>query len=105
MSSETRQCWWSGVPGVPVSRADIVTAAATKYPGSVKFTGSEQVDGKKYNSNKIRSALGWAPRYKSFAEFMKSESQVFISMYVSCLSEYTFDQFTMTLDKHHTCGT
>lgn len=63
--------------GVPVSRRDIASAAAnsprySQSSGNVKFTGGEDVDGKKYNSSKIRNATGWAPKYPSFADFMKS---------------------------------
>jgi len=62
--------------GSPISRADIV-AAASSHPmysscsGNVRFTGGDDVDGKKYNSDKIRNALGWCQNYKSFADFMK----------------------------------
>lgn len=63
--------------GVPMSRQEIVDAANEneKYAGkaeSVTFTGGEEVDGKKYNSGKIRSMVGWEPSHKSFREFMKS---------------------------------
>eukprot|EP00092_Neocalanus_flemingeri_P038517 GFUD01041935.1.p1 GENE.GFUD01041935.1~~GFUD01041935.1.p1 ORF type:complete len:279 (+),score=79.95 GFUD01041935.1:34-870(+) len=63
--------------GVPVSRQEIVDAANEneKFAGKgefVTFTGGEDVDGKKYNSGKIRSMVGWEPSHKSFRDFMKS---------------------------------
>jgi len=59
----------------PISRMDIVKAASShpKYSacsGSVRFTGGDDVDGKKYNSDKIRNALGWSQKYNSFADFI-----------------------------------
>ena len=64
--------------GVPMSRREIAAAAASsprysESSGKVMFTGGEEVDGKKYNSSKIRNVLGWAPKYASFADFMKGQ--------------------------------
>jgi len=60
--------------GVPVSRKDILTATlnSTPYKGSpeVTFTGGEGVDGKKYDTSRIRDVLGWSPSQPSFVEFM-----------------------------------
>jgi len=63
--------------GVPISRQEIVNAAAENkiYAGkndAVEFTGGEGVDGKKYNSGKIRKLLGWEPKYETFRDFMIS---------------------------------
>jgi len=63
--------------GVPMSRQEIADAAAEHemFAGkgeAVTFTGGEEVDGKKYNSQKSRKMLGWEPRYQSFADFMKT---------------------------------
>ena len=62
--------------GVPVSRRNIAAAAALhpayrESAGAVTFTGGEEVDGKKYDSSKIRKVLGWSPKYDSFASFME----------------------------------
>eukprot|EP00090_Calanus_glacialis_P046576 TRINITY_DN9220_c0_g1_i1.p1 TRINITY_DN9220_c0_g1~~TRINITY_DN9220_c0_g1_i1.p1 ORF type:complete len:270 (-),score=82.18 TRINITY_DN9220_c0_g1_i1:118-927(-) len=63
--------------GVPMSRQEIVDAASEcnmlcGEANAVTFTGGDEVDGKKYNSGKIRNMLGWEPTYKSFGDFMKS---------------------------------
>ena len=59
------------------SRQVIVDAAAEHemFAGkgeAVIFTGGEEVDGKKYNSQKIRNMLCWEPNHQSFADFMKT---------------------------------
>jgi len=64
--------------GAPISRREIVDAATEHeiYAGkgdAVEFTGGEGVDGKKYNSQKIRKLLGWEPNFKTFGNFMKSK--------------------------------
>ena len=54
--------------GSPVSRQEIVSAAGVA--SKAQFTGpSDLVDGKKYNSAKIRNTLGWQPNYPSFRQF------------------------------------
>jgi len=63
--------------GAPISRQEIVDAAAEHEMyggkgGSVEFTGGEDVDGKKYNSQKIRKLLEWEPCFETFGDFMKS---------------------------------
>ena len=63
--------------GVPMSRQEIADAAAEHemFAGkgeAVAVTGGEGVDGKKYNSQKIRNMLGWEPNHQSFADFMKT---------------------------------
>ncbi len=40
-------------------------------PGVV-FTGGAGVDGKRYNSTKIRQLLGWSPTYDSFTAFIQN---------------------------------
>jgi len=64
--------------GVPVSRKDICEAALKNPTYSdkeqVEFTGSEDVDGKKYCSDKVRKIVGWKPMYPSFAAFMTNPS-------------------------------
>ena len=55
--------------GVPISRQEIVNAAgaSSKYSGmhsKVKFTGGEDIDGKKYDSTKIRTLLDWKSIYE-----------------------------------------
>ena len=67
--------------GVPVSRQDIAAAAALhpRYRDSsesVRFTGAQGVDGKKYNCQKIRTKLGWKPKHESYAGFMKEKAEL-----------------------------
>jgi hypothetical protein len=38
----------------------------------VVFTGGPGVDGKRYNSTKIRQLLGWSPTYDSFTAFIQN---------------------------------
>ena len=56
--------------GTPVSRQEIVSAAGVA--DRVQFTGGEEIDGKRYNTTKIRTTLGWEPTYASIGEFYKS---------------------------------
>ena len=64
--------------GVPISRQNIAASASTsqKYSGAgaVHFTGGDAVDGKKYNTDKVRKVLDWVPKYSSFDDYMKSSS-------------------------------
>ena len=53
--------------GAPVTRQEIVSAAGVS--DRLQFTGGDGVDGKKYNSSKIRNTLGWKPNYNSFPCF------------------------------------
>merc|ERR1712066_597825 len=53
--------------GAPVTRQEIVSAAGVA--AKVQFTGPDNVDGKKYNTSKIKNTLGWQPNYPSLAEF------------------------------------
>ena len=67
--------------GSPVSRKDIAAAAALhpRYrdsSGGVSFTGGQGVDGKKYKCDKIRTTLGWKPKYERFANFMKERAEL-----------------------------
>ena len=61
--------------GVPISRVDICKAAA-KCPdyqecSPFEFQGDkEAVDGKRYDTTKVRSELKWKPQFASFDEFM-----------------------------------
>ena len=59
--------------GTPVSRQQIVSAAGVA--DRVQFTGGEHIDGKRYNTNKIRTTLGWEPTYASITEFYKSVNE------------------------------
>ena len=56
--------------GSPVSRQEIVSVAGVA--DRVEFTGGDDIDGKRYNTNKIRTTLGWEPTYASIREFYKS---------------------------------
>ena len=56
--------------GTPVSRQEIVSAAGVA--DKVEFTGGDGTEGKRYNTNKIRTTLGWEPTYASIGEFYKS---------------------------------
>lgn len=56
--------------GNPVSRQEIVSVAGVA--DRVEFTGGDDIDGKRYNTNKIRTTLGWEPTYASIREFYKS---------------------------------
>ena len=63
--------------GAPMSRQEIVDADPEQdlFVGkgeAVIFTGGEEVDGKKYKSQKIRNMLGWEPSYKSLADFYEN---------------------------------
>jgi len=53
--------------GAPITRQEIASAAGVA--GKVHFTGADDVDGKKYNTGKIRNTLGWQPIYPSLAAF------------------------------------
>jgi len=61
--------------GVPISRRDILAAVRGSKLYSdmpdVSFTGGEGVDGKLYDSTKIRTTLQWKPKHASFDQFMK----------------------------------
>ena len=56
--------------GTPVSRQEIVSAAGVA--DRVQFTGGDDIDGKRYDTTKIRTSLGWQPTYASIREFYKS---------------------------------
>ena len=53
--------------GAPLSRQEIVSVAGVS--DRAQFTGGDDLDGKKYNSSKIRTTLGWQPTYPSFKLF------------------------------------
>ena len=56
--------------GTPVSRQEIVSTAGVA--DRVQFTGGDDIDGKRYDTTKIRTTLGWEPTYASLREFYKS---------------------------------
>ena len=63
-----------GTDGTPVTFQDMMDAviATGNFEGSCVFTGEEGKDkGKRVSNAKTRAELGWAPKYSSFAAFMK----------------------------------
>ena len=59
--------------GAPMSRRDICRAALAhpKFAeGKCPDFGGSGVDGKKYDTAKVRATLDWLPKYKSFRAFM-----------------------------------
>lgn len=64
--------------GVPISREDICVAAVGHPMFSEcalpQFDGDGVAATKRYDNSLSRGALGWEPRYASFATFMKEEA-------------------------------
>ena len=63
--------------GQPISRLEICNAASQNefYKGASipTFLGGESVDGKIYNTSKIKSRLQWTPKFTSFKTFMAED--------------------------------
>ena len=58
---------------------DAVEASGV-YAGTVEFTGAPSVSsGKRMDNSVTRNALGWAPRYPSFGEFVTAGARDFYS--------------------------
>jgi len=75
LRKKTRGQVFMGCDNTPVSRQDIMDAMirSDKYEGEFKgFTKTDGPLGKKMNNNATREALGWQPKYGSFAGFVAS---------------------------------
>ena len=62
--------------GVPLSRQEICQAALAhpKFAGGkVPEFGGSGIDGKRYDTAKVRETLKWTPKYTSFSSFMKEQ--------------------------------
>jgi|GEM_PF-6028048 len=68
---------WCLSDGAPLSRAQISDAwSKFKTCEPTQFVGRQGPQGKRVSSQKIRDALGWTPRWKSFLDFVESGSPV-----------------------------
>lgn len=61
--------------GKPLTRNQILTDTkkCSLYSAGpeVRFTGGDDIDGKKYDVTKLRRITGWTPKYSSFTDFME----------------------------------
>ena len=65
---------------IPQQEMMVSVEASGAYEGTVEFTGAPGASaGKRMDNSATRSALGWAPRYPSFGEFVAAGARDFYS--------------------------
>lgn len=63
-----------GCDDAPITRADLVRAFASTGAPVCRFTGRDGPLGRRLDNTATRAALGWSPRYASFAEWIRQTS-------------------------------